>query len=66
MSYAFNDIKHIFEPYLDDFPTHLSHREDHIDHLRSIFIRCRFYNIRLNPHKCVFVVEIGRLLGFLV
>jgi hypothetical protein len=35
-------------------------------HLRAIFLRCRFYRIRLNPHKCVFCVESGRLLGFIV
>jgi hypothetical protein len=66
MSYAFHDIKHIVEPYLDDFPAHSSHRRDHIGHLRAIFLRCWFYNIHLNPHKCIFVVESGRLLGFVV
>jgi hypothetical protein len=66
MSYAFHDIKHIVEPYLDDFSTHSAHRQDHIDHLREIFLRCRYYNIRLNPHKCIFVVESERLLGFIV
>jgi hypothetical protein len=29
-------------------------------------MRFRYYNIRLNPHKCIFVVESGRLLGFIV
>lgn len=29
-------------------------------------MRCRFYHIRLNPHKCIFGVESGRLLGFIV
>jgi hypothetical protein len=66
MSYAFHDIKHIAEPYLDDLPAHSSNRPDHIGHLRAIFLRCRFYRIRLNPHKCIFAVESGRLLGFIV
>ena len=66
MSYAFHNIKHIVEPYLDDLPTHSQRREDHPGHLREIFLRCRYYNIRLNPHKCVFCVETGRLLGFVV
>ena len=57
MSYAFHDIKHIVEPYLDDLPAHSSTQRDHIGHLRAIFIRCRFYHISLNPHKCIFVVE---------
>lgn len=29
-------------------------------------MRCKHYRIRLNPHKCVFYVETGRLLGFFV
>ena len=35
-------------------------------HLRQIFVRCRYYHIRLNPHKCIFGVESGRLLGFIM
>jgi hypothetical protein len=66
MSYAFHDIKKIVQPYLDDLSSHSMHLFDHPIHLRAIFIRCRFYHIRLNPHKCVFCVESGRLLGFIV
>jgi hypothetical protein len=66
MYYAFHDIKHIVQPYLDDLPTHSLRRVDHPTHLRAIFVRCRFYRIRLNPHKCIFCVESGRLLGFIV
>jgi hypothetical protein len=66
MSYAFHDIKHIAEPYLDDLPAHSSNRSDHIDHLQVIFLRCWFYRIHLNPHKCIFVVESDRLLDFIV
>ena len=65
MSYAFHDIKHIVQPYLDDFPTHSLRREDHIIHLRAIFIRSGHYKIRLNPHKFVFFIQSGRLLGLL-
>ena len=66
MSYAFHDIKHIVEPYLDNLPAHSQRREDHFGHLRDIFLRCRHYNIQLNLHKCVFCVETGCLLGFVV
>jgi hypothetical protein len=38
MSYAFHDIKHIVQPYLDDLPTHSMHRVDHPIHLRAIFL----------------------------
>jgi hypothetical protein len=66
MSYAFHDIKHIMQPYLDDLPTHSMHCVDHPVHLCAIYFQCQFYHIRLNPHKCVFCVESGRLLGFIV
>ena len=66
MSYVFHDIKHIADPYLDDLPAHSDRREEHLSHLRAIFLRCRFYRVRLNPHKCIFCVESGRLLGFIV
>jgi hypothetical protein len=41
-------------------------RGDHLAHLRAIFLHCWFYRIRLNPHKCVFCVDYGRPLGFIV
>jgi hypothetical protein len=66
MSYAFHDIKHIVQPYLDDLPAHSMRRVDHPTHLRAIFVHCRFYRIRLNPHKCIFCMESNRLLGFIV
>jgi hypothetical protein len=66
MSYVFHDIKHIVQPYLDDLPAHSLRRVDHPTHLRAIFVRCWFYHIRLNPHKCIFYIESGRLLGFIV
>jgi hypothetical protein len=33
MSYAFHDIKHIVQPYLDDLPAHSMRRVDHLTHL---------------------------------
>ena len=66
MSYAFHDIRHIIQPYLDDFPAHSARREDHPEHLCQIFLHYRRYNIWLNPHKCIFCVDFGRLLGFIV
>jgi hypothetical protein len=59
MSYAFHDIKHIVQPYLDDLLAHSMHCVDHPAHLGAIFLQCRFYCIRLNLHKCVFCVESG-------
>jgi hypothetical protein len=33
MSYAFHDIKHVVQPYLDDLPAHSMPRVDHPTHL---------------------------------
>ena len=59
MSFAFHDIKSKVQFYLDDLPRKSQQCQDHLDHLHKIFMHCRYYNIRLNPHKCIFVVELG-------
>ena len=66
MSYAFHYIKKILEVYLNDLTAKSRRRDDHCAHLCDVFLRCRQYNIRLNPHKCIFCVESGRLLDFIV
>ena len=66
MSYHFHDIKHVVEPYLDDLPAHYKQWDLHVNHLRAIFLRCRHFNIRLNPHKFFICVETGLIIGFIV
>jgi hypothetical protein len=66
MSYTFHDINHIMQPYLDDLPTHSMRLVDHPIHLHAIFLRCRFYDIHLNPHRCFLCIESNQLLGFIV
>jgi hypothetical protein len=66
MSYAFHDIKTIVQAYLDDLPAKSRWRQAHMDHFQQIFVCYRHYNIRLNPHKFIFGVESGCLLGFIV
>ena len=66
MSYAFHNIWHIVQPYLDDLPVHSTKKQDHQKHLREIFLCCRHYHICLNPHKCVFCIESGKVLGFFI
>lgn len=66
MCYAFHDIKHIIQPYLDGLLAHSTKCHNHPDHLREIFLCCRQYNIHLNPHKCAFCVESGHLLEFVI
>eukprot|EP00253_Pinus_taeda_P023938 PITA_23938 len=45
---------------------HSAKCQDHPAHLHEIFLHCRHYRIRLNPHKCVFCVDSGRLLRFII
>ena len=40
--------------------------DDHLDDLKETFDTLCFYNMKLNPSKCVFRVTIGKLLGFMV
>ena len=40
MDYAFNDIKHIVQSYLDYLPAHSRKWIDHSMHLRAIFLHC--------------------------
>jgi len=66
MSYAFHDIKHVIEAYLDDLVARSCKIIDHPRHLRLVFERCRFYKIWLNLNKCVFAFTSSRLLGFIL
>ena len=59
-------LKSIIEVFLDDLAAHSRQRMCHSYHLRLVFERCRHYLVRLNPHKCIFCVNYGRLLGFIV
>jgi len=52
--------------YLDDVTVFSKNKKDHLSHLRVVLERCRKYDISLNPNKSVFVVEQGKLLGFIV
>lgn len=38
----------------------------HIDDLRKVFLRCRQYNLQMNPFKCVFAISFEKFLVFTV
>jgi hypothetical protein len=62
MDYAFRDlIEKLIEIYQDDLTTISKKREQCIQHLRTIFQRCREYRIHLNPKKSIFGVDKGKL-----
>ena len=52
--------------YLDDITVYSKIAADHFDHLRRVFIKCREFGVSLNPAKCVFATNKGRLLGHIV
>jgi hypothetical protein len=56
----------LIEIYQDDLTAISKKREQHIQHLRTIFQRCREYGISLNPKKSIFGVDKGKLLGHII
>ncbi|GLJ17263.1 hypothetical protein SUGI_0299530 [Cryptomeria japonica] len=52
--------------YLDDITVYSKHAADHLDHLEQVFMKCEEYGVSLNPSKCVFATDQGRLLGHIV
>ncbi|XP_074336585.1 uncharacterized protein LOC141673742 [Apium graveolens] len=54
------------EVYMDDMLVKFKRAEDHIADLAEMFHILRKYKKKLNPHKCVFGVESGKFLGFMV
>ena len=52
--------------YLDDLTVFSKTDQEHLDHLRQVFIKCRKYGISLNPKKSLFGLEEGKLLGHII
>jgi hypothetical protein len=52
--------------YLDDITVFSKSDQEHLDHLRKVFIKCRKYGISLNPKKSLFGLEEGKLLGHII
>jgi hypothetical protein len=59
-------INHSILVYLYYVTIYSKNKDDHLAHLRVVLLRCRKYDISLNPKKSIFVVEHGKLLGFIV
>jgi len=54
------------EVYVNDMVVKSETFEQHLDDLAEIFSQLRLYSMRLNPAKCVFGVEGGKFLGFML
>ena len=57
MSHAFKAyLRDFLEVYMDDLCIHSKEWNQHVEHLKLIFKKCRVYQICLNPHKCIFMI----------
>jgi hypothetical protein len=54
---------HFVVIYLDDITIFSKSNQDHVQHLKKVFIKCRKYGISLNPRKSQFSMKEGKLLG---
>ena len=52
--------------YLDDLTAFSKSDQEHLEHLRQVFLICRKYGISLNPKKSLFGLEEGKLLGHII
>ena len=67
MDIAFaKEIHDFLVVYLDDLTPFSKSDQEHLKHLRQIFIICRKYGISLNPKKSLFGLEEGKLLGHII
>ncbi|XP_074351523.1 uncharacterized protein LOC141690640 [Apium graveolens] len=54
------------EVYMDDMLVKSKEANDHVRHLSDMFQILMEYRVKLNPQKCVFGVDFGKFLGFIV
>jgi len=54
------------QTYVDDMVVTSQQREQHVVDLEELFTMIAKYRLKLNPEKCVFRVEAGKFLGFLL
>jgi hypothetical protein len=52
--------------YLYDVTVFSQSDDEHLRHLRRVFEKCRRFGISLNPKKCLFGLEEGKLLGHII
>jgi len=54
------------QAYVDDMVVTSQVKDQHIADLEELFTTIGKYRLKLNPEKCVFEVEAGKFLGFLL
>jgi len=60
------DIHDFLVIYLDDLIAFSKLDQEHLEHLKQVFLICRKYGISLNPKKSLFGLEEGKLLGHII
>ena len=67
MDFAFiGENEKILVIYLDDITIYSTSDQEHLQHLRQVFVKCRKYGISLNPKKSHFSLKEGKMLGHIV
>lgn len=59
-------IRHTMEVYMDYMITKSKSPTEHTRHPDGTFELMQRYKMKLNPEKCVFGVDSGKFLGFMV
>jgi len=54
------------QAYVNDMVVTSMEKDQHIVDLEELFTTIARYNLKLNPEKCVFGVEVNKFLGFLL
>ena len=54
------------QAYMDDMVMTSQVKDQHVVDLEELFTKITKYKLKLNPEKCVFGVEAGKFLGFLL
>ncbi|XP_068466339.1 uncharacterized protein [Phaseolus vulgaris] len=54
------------QAYVDDMVVTSLEKNQHIADLEELFVTIAKYKLKLNPEKCIFGVEAGKFLGFLL
>ena len=52
--------------YLDDITVFSRREENHLKHLEKILLKCRRFEISLNPTKIIFALNSGKLIGHII
>eukprot|EP00253_Pinus_taeda_P022496 PITA_22496 len=60
------EIHDFLAVYQDDIIVFSKSGNEHLDHLRRVFIKCRKFGISLNPKKILFGLEEGKMLRHII